>query len=156
MHCQRRYYQASCAIPKWANWQHTDLFIFRFYLYSHYIYFPIYRSDWTRKSTVLLIDFLIDNFDWLYFDSIYLWEKEIKTDYHWVICFYLQRSCLIKVESEALVSANDFRPVFTKSPYLGKGIFLQISFVNNFSSNDRRMDDPWGLSDPWPLIFRDG
>ena len=47
------------------------------------------------------------NFDWLCFDSIYSWKKEIEELSLSHNCFYLPRTCLIKIENEALVSASD-------------------------------------------------
>ena len=44
------------------------------------------------------------NFDRLCFDSIYSWKKEIKELSLSYNCFYLPRTCLIKVESKALVN----------------------------------------------------
>ena len=52
------------------------------------------------------------NFDWLCFDSMYSWEKEIIESF---VFISRERVFYLKVESEALVSTSDFRPVLTKS-----------------------------------------
>ena len=108
--------------------------------------FPIYcwfnaKVDCTYQSivfNVILIDYALIRY------STPAWEKAKKE--FWSLshnCFYLPRACLIKIESEALVSTSDFPAVYLPNqPYLGKGLILgkiegQSSLVQAFFCNSR-------------------
>ena len=50
-------------------------------------------------------------------------------------CFFLPRTCLIKVESEALVSTSDFCPVLTKSTVSWEKVYCTCHKFHPLSRN---------------------